>query len=153
MGYALENSDNIIALEHGRTDSYWKAKQWNDFDPSNLTCRISEAGNLSGNFDAYEAMALAGEIIILLSQRDVANRIPSSGLHTMVATFLENKGHVESATIYQKLYKDSEVVSFSTSDDTESDLNDSLSLSSTSYSPELVTDFLNELEEFAEEAC
>ena len=107
-------------------------------------------GKLSGNFDNYEAMALAGEMMILLSHRAAPHAVPDSGLHSMVATFLKNKGFSEAAKIYGKLYCAADIASDSNENEIdfyESDFDNYLSVSPEGFSQEKIEVFLEELED------
>jgi hypothetical protein len=150
MGYSLGTLDNVIGFGNTRTGSYWETRQWNNFDPANLTQRLTEVGKLSGNFDNYESMALAGEMIILLSHRATPHAIPESGLHAMVSAFLYNKGFAEAGEIYGRLYGADVCDSSAVNDGSESkdsDLDDYLSISPCGYSQKKIEVFLEELEE------
>lgn len=150
MGYALGTLDNVVGFGNTKTGSYWKARQWNNFDPAHLTQRLTEAGKLSGNYDNYESMALAGEMIILLSHRAAPHAVPDSGLHAMVSAFLSNKGFAEAAEIYGRLYGTEDLDGSSSSDNSElaeSDFDNYLSVSPDGFSQEKIEVFLEELEE------
>ena len=91
MVYSLGNVE-MVDFDKSDRPSYWNARLWNNFDPAGLTERLTGVGNLSGNFDMCEAMALAGEIIILLSHRIDPHAAPATGLHSIVTSYLAGKG-------------------------------------------------------------
>jgi len=104
MAYTLNTFDSSSDFDGSSFASYFNDKALRNFQPEHLTLRIRESGDLSGDFDEYESMALAGEIIILLSHRSQPPFSSSASLHLMVSTFLTNKGYEKASQVYERLY-------------------------------------------------